>query len=63
MNISGSISGDEIQNAITGAKGTPALNNPAMSETTPQEQKGESPSKNPAAIIAVAGCPWKTHAI
>ena len=55
MNICGSISGEAIQNAMTGASGTPAASRPAMIGTTPQEQKGETAPNNAARKIAVIG--------
>ena len=39
-NIDGLIKGEDSQNAMTGAKGTPAANKAAMIGITPQEQKG-----------------------
>ena len=62
-NICGSIRGDEIQNAITGANGTPAANRPAMIGTTPQEQNGENAPKMEARKIAVMGRLLNTRAI
>ena len=59
-NIEGSISGEARQNAITGAKGTPAISNPAIIGTTPQEQKGDSAPKREAIIMALWGCPENT---
>src|SRR5215470_10124572 len=48
----GSISGEAIQNAMTGANGTPAANSPATSGITPHEQNGVSPPTNARAISA-----------
>jgi len=62
-NIWGSIKGDAIQKAITGARGTPAANRPAINGITPHEQKGESAPKAAAIIIARTGWPEKTVAI
>jgi hypothetical protein len=42
MNISGSMIGEAIQKAITGASGTPAASSAATIGTTPHEQKGDS---------------------
>ena len=51
MNCVGSINGDEIQNAITGASGTPAPSRPATSGMTPQEQKGSNAPISDATTI------------
>src|ERR1700756_1621388 len=50
-NCVGSINGDEIQKAITGANGTPALRSPATSGITPQEQNGSRAPINEATTI------------
>ena len=63
MNISGSINGDDNQNAMTGAKGTPALKSPAMMGMTPHEQKGERVPNAAAAAIIFAELPENTRAI
>jgi hypothetical protein len=39
-NISGSIDGEATQNANTGARGTPPINNEDITGITPQEQNG-----------------------
>ena len=60
INISGSIMGDAIQNAITGASGTPAPNMAAINGITPQEQKGDSAPTNAAKMVARTGLPVNT---
>ena len=62
INISGSIIGEAIQNANTGAMGTPAASSPATKGITPQEQKGESAPNIEATAIALTGLPWKALA-
>jgi hypothetical protein len=59
-NCVGSISGDEIQNAITGASGTPAPRRPATSGMTPQEQNGRSAPINDAVMTIPLCRPRKT---
>jgi len=61
--ISGSITGDAKQKAITGASGTPARNNAAINGTTPQEQKGDSAPKRAPVMIAVSCLPERARAI
>ncbi len=61
--ISGSMIGEAIQKAITGASGTPAASNEATSGITPQEQNGESAPTRDAATIAETGEPEKARAI
>ena len=61
-NMLGSMIGEAIQNAMTGAKGTPAASRPAISGTTPQEQNGDSAPNRAAAMIVLAGLPVKTSA-
>jgi len=53
--ISGSIEGDAIQKAITGAMGTPAINKAAITGITPHEQKGLKAPTRVASKIAVIG--------
>ena len=54
MNISGSMIGDAMQNANTGANGTPDASIPAITGITPHEQNGESaPANDPATIARV----------
>jgi len=55
MNISGSMMGEAMQKARTGASGTPATSIPATSGTTPQEQNGDRAPKIDAVITATAG--------
>ncbi len=55
-NCVGSISGDAIQNAMTGASGTPAPSRPATSGITPQEQNGSNaPIREATRIMR----PWR----
>ena len=63
MKICGSMRGEAIQNAMTGASGTPAPRRPAMIGTTPQEQKGEKAPNSAARKIAVMGRLVKARAI
>ena len=63
MNISGSMMGDDTQNAITGAKGTPDASIPAITGITPQEQNGESAPANETAKMAAVVLPEKARAI
>ena len=63
MNISGSIRGELIQNAMTGASGTPAPSRPAMIGTTPQEQNGDNAPNRAATTITVPRLPPNTMAI
>jgi len=49
--------GDAMQNASTGAIGTPAASKPATSGMTPHEQNGESAPKMEARAIALTGLP------
>lgn len=53
--ISGSIEGDAIQNDITGAKGTPPINNEAITGITPQEQNGLNAPTTVAKTIETIG--------
>ena len=55
MNISGSMIGEAMQKARTGAIGTPATSRLATSGITPQEQKGDSAPNSDAVKIAMAG--------
>ena len=63
INISGSMIGEAIQKAITGASGTPAPSMAAMRGITPQEQKGESAPTKAAIMVALTGLPVNTLAI
>jgi hypothetical protein len=63
MNISGSIIGDETQNAMTGARGTPLANMAAINGMTPQEQNGERAPAKDAAAIVITGLPEKVRAM
>ena len=61
-NCVGSINGDEIQNAITGANGTPAPSSPATSGMTPHEQKGSNAPMSDA-VTTIPPCrPRKARA-
>jgi hypothetical protein len=62
MNCVGSISGEEIQNAMTGANGTPAPRRPATSGITPQEQNGRSAPISEATTIIRLWRPLKARA-
>ena len=62
-NISGSMIGDAIQKAITGANGTPAPSSAAISGITPQEQNGEMAPTSAASRVARNGWPLKASAI
>ena len=55
--------GEAIQNAITGARGTPAPSNAAISGITPQEQKGDTAPTKAARIVARTGFPENTPAM
>jgi hypothetical protein len=59
--ISGSIVGEAIQKAMTGARGTPLASNPAMMGTTVQEQKGLKAPTNVAKIMARATLAWNAR--
>ncbi len=59
-NISGSISGELSQKAITPGRGMPAANSAAMMGMTPHEQKGESAPKAAAAATTTAVRPANT---
>ena len=61
-NISGSMTGEASQNAMTGASGTPAWSIAAISGMTPQEQNGESAPKRAASVTVRSGLPEKTRA-
>ena len=63
INISGSMMGEAIQKAITGARGTPDANMAAISGITPHEQKGERAPAREAAIIVTQDLPENTRAI
>ena len=63
MYISGSMIGELIQNAITGARGTPAPRRPAMIGITPHEQNGDRAPKAAAVAIMATGRPPKIRAI
>tara|TARA_B100000767_G_C19497992_1_gene423070 strand:+ start:79 stop:354 length:276 start_codon:yes stop_codon:yes gene_type:complete len=63
IKILGSIMGDAIQKAITGASGKPARSIAAMSGITPQEQNGETAPTNAARIGAFTGLPVKALAM
>ena len=54
-NISGSMDGDAIQKDMTGAMGTPPINNAAITGITPQEQNGLMAPKTVARIIDTSG--------
>ena len=54
-NISGSMEGDAIQNDITGANGTPPINNDVITGITPQEQNGLTAPMAVARKIAIKG--------
>ena len=62
-NCEGSINGDASQNAMTGANGTPATSNAAITGMTPQEQNGESAPIRLARTIMDSGRPVKARAI
>ena len=62
-NISGSMMGDAIQNAMTGARGTPATSMAAISGITPQEQNGDRAPTRAAATTALTGLPEKALAM
>ena len=59
INISGSIIGDAIQKANTGAIGTPAAKRPATKGITPQEHRGIGIPINVAFIIFTNPLPDK----
>ena len=63
INISGSIIGDETQNAMTGARGTPLASIAAINGITPQGQDGDSAPAKDAAKIVITGLPEKARAI
>ena len=63
INISGSIIGEDMQKAMTGASGTPDANIAAISGITPHEQKGESAPARDAATMVGQDFPEKTRAI
>jgi hypothetical protein len=54
-NISGSIEGEAIQKAITGPKGTPAINRENITGITVQEQSGLTAPKIVAKRIEIQG--------
>ena len=62
-NISGSMSGEAIQNAMTGASGTPEASRAAMIGTTPQEQNGDRAPNSAATKITGPWRPLNTTAI
>ncbi|MGD2271766.1 MAG: hypothetical protein PVI06_15295 [Desulfobacterales bacterium] len=54
MNVSGSMMGDALQNAITGDRGIPDASIAAIRGIAPHEQKVQSaPAKEPATIATV----------
>lgn len=53
-NCCGSMSGEEIQNAITAGSGMPAASSAATRGTTPHEQNGDSAPTKAAMTIAMA---------
>jgi hypothetical protein len=55
--------GEDIQNAITGARGTPDASMAAISGITPHEQKGERAPAREAATIVSQDLPENTRAI
>jgi len=55
--------GDEIQNAIPGARGTPEASIAAIIGMTPHEQKGDIAPARDAAKMVTPGLPEKTLAI
>ena len=61
-NCVGSINGEAIQKAMTGASGTPAAKRPAMSGITPHEQKGVRPPTTAAMGITQPSRPSKARA-
>lgn len=62
INISGSITGEAIQNAITGASGTPAANSDEIRGITPHEQNGDKAQNMEAVNMHLMGWPEKTCA-
>ncbi len=61
MKICGSMRGEAIQNAMTGASGTPMLSNAAIRGMTPQEQNGDSAPNAAAVKTILTGCPEKAR--
>ena len=56
------MTGEASQNAMTGARGTPARSIAAMIGMTPHEQNGERAPKRAASTMVRAGLPEKTCA-
>ena len=63
INISGSIIGEDMQKAITGANGTPDANIAAINGITPHEQKGERAPASDAATMVTQDFPENTRAM
>ncbi len=63
MNIDGSISGEDSQNAITAASGTPDASRAAITGMTPHEQNGDSAPIRLANTTIAAAFPAKARAI
>src|SRR5690606_28162791 len=62
-NIPGSVTGDDSQKAITGARGTPAASSPVISGRTVTPQTGVTAPIAEARAIIATGRLWKERAV
>ena len=62
-NIAGSVTGEESQNAMMGASGTPAASNPVINGSTVTPQTGVTAPIADAITIVEAGRPWNHFAV
>ncbi len=62
-NMSGAISGDDSQKAMTGGSGMPMASSAAISGITPHEQNGDSAPNSAAATTIAAARPRNARAM